>query len=128
MRSVLAVLAGYLTFAVSGGVLFAVTGVDPHAAPTPLFAIGAIVYGMVFAALGGCVAAMVSRDASDKHACFVAAIIAGFAIVSLAVSYPRGSVWSQLAAILLMAPSAVIGSVLRRRLGRAGVLEDRKSL
>ncbi len=119
MRSVLAVLAGYLIFAVSGGALFAVTGVDPHAAPAPLFAIGAIVYGMVFAAFGGCVAAMLSRDVSDRHACFVAAIIAGFAIVSFAVSYPHGSVWSQVAAILLMAPSAVIGSVLRRRLGRS---------
>ena len=65
MRSVLAVLAGYLTFAVTGGLLFAVTGVDPHASPTPLVAVGTIVYGMVFAALGGWLAAAVSRDASD---------------------------------------------------------------
>jgi hypothetical protein len=119
LRSVLAVLAGYLTFAVTGGLLFAVTGVDPHASPTALFAVGTIVYGMVFAALGGWAAAAVSRDASDRHACFVAAIIAGLAIVSLAVQYPHGSVWSQLAAILLMAPSAVIGSVLRRQIGRS---------
>jgi hypothetical protein len=114
-RSILAVVAGYLTFAAGVRLLLFVSAVDPHTLPSPAFVAGATVYGMAFAALGGLVATRVAGDPTDRHARLVAVLIAGLALVALATQYTRGSFWLELATLLLMAPSTRIGAALGRR-------------
>jgi peptidoglycan/LPS O-acetylase OafA/YrhL len=115
VRSVLAVLAGYLIFALSAFAFFQISGQPPHqAAPTP-FMLGSIVFGMVFALLGGYVAARVARRRPLAHGLAVGCVLALGAVVSLIGTYGKGAVWSQVAALALMAPCAVIGGWLRSR-------------
>ena len=81
--SVVAVVVGYLIFGASAAVLFNVTDHDPRATPSLLFAVGAIVYGIVFAGLGGCVAASLAPMQPRRRAVILATVIAIVALVSL---------------------------------------------
>jgi hypothetical protein len=114
-RSVLAVIVGYLTFALSAFAFFQISGQPPHqAAPIP-FMLGSIAFGMVFAFLGGYVAGWLARRRPLAHGAAVAAVVALGATVSLLSTLGRGAVWSQVAAFALMAPCAVLGGWLRLR-------------
>jgi hypothetical protein len=113
--SVIAVVAGYLIFGASAAVLFNVTDHDPRVTPSLLFAVGAIVYGIFFAGLGGYVAASLAPRQPWRHAQVLGLIIATIALGSLALEFRNGSVWSQSAALVLMAPAAVVGGWLRTR-------------
>ena len=104
LRSVIAVVLGYAVFAVSGGLLFRVAGRNPHAVQDLWFVILAVVYGMVFAGLGGALAARIAPSRPAVHAGLVTGLIAAGATVSLVKS--SGATWSQWSAILLMAPCA----------------------
>ncbi len=60
MRSLIAVIAGWVVFGVSAAMLFQLSGRDPHEPATIAFMIGSGIYGAVFAAAalaGGFVAA-----------------------------------------------------------------------
>jgi hypothetical protein len=112
LRSVLAVVLGYAVFAVSGGLLFKVAGRDPHAAQDLWFVVLAVIYGMVFAGLGGVVAARLARAGGPVLGGWVRGLFALGATVSLLKS--AGATWSQWSAILLMAPCAC-GAVHMRK-------------
>jgi hypothetical protein len=114
LRSVIAVVAGYLVFAFSAALLFGLSGVDPHAVPSLTFGIGSVVFGMVFAALGGWVAARLAPSNPAAHVRGVALVLATIALVSMVAGWGDGSPWSQLAALLLMAPSTLLGLRLPR--------------
>lgn len=120
VRSIVAVIAGYMLFAVPSGALFAFTGHDPHLEPTLLFAAGTIVYGMVFAFLGGWTAGVIAKKEPVRHAVWVAAIMLLLATFSVIVQYGHGSMWSQLSAIVLMAPCAAAAGVLRKNRMKEG--------
>ena len=115
VRSVLAVLIGYLLFAASAAVLFRVTGQEPHAPASLLFMLGSVLYGVVFAALGGYLAARFAPRRPELHAAAVAGLIALGAAASLVARPGAGSAWSHLAALLLMAPAAWLGGYWRAR-------------
>lgn len=53
MRSLIAIVVGYLVFGINSAILFAASGQDPHLFPTPGFLVCSIVYGAAVAALGG---------------------------------------------------------------------------
>jgi hypothetical protein len=114
LRSVLAVVAGYLVFGLSAALLFPLSGRDARAFPQTGFLVFSTVYGMAFALLGGYVAASLARRKEIAHAAVVAGIIAVLALISL-VAKSSGSLWSQIAAIVLMAPAALLGGWLRAR-------------
>jgi len=100
-----AIVSGYLVFVVSSVLLFAVSGIDPHAPPPSIaFALFAIAYGLVFAALGGLLAASLAPRKPFAHAALVASIIWAIAAVSLVAQRHAGSVWTELAAIFLFSP------------------------
>jgi RsiW-degrading membrane proteinase PrsW (M82 family) len=116
LRSIAAVVAGYVVFGASAAILFSLTGRDPHAPAPMAFLIWTTIYGMVFAAAGGCAAAAIAPRKPRVHAAIVGALIALGAVVSL-VAAPSDARWSQLAALFLMAPAAAAGGMLRRRHG-----------
>ena len=115
-RSLVAILAGYLTFATSAAAFFQLSGRDPHAAADPRFVVAATACGAAFALFGGYVAALLARVARVRHALAVGGLIAFGAVISLAAA--RGTGWSAWTALLLLAPSAGLGGWLRVRTTR----------
>ena len=90
-----------------------------HAVQPAGFVIASVAYGMLFAALGGYVSAVVGGGAPRVQAALVALLIAAGATVSLLAGPKAGSMWSRLTAIFLMAPSALLGGLARARSGPA---------
>jgi NhaP-type Na+/H+ and K+/H+ antiporter len=114
-RSIFSVIVGYLIFALSAFTLFQISGQPPHqAAPTP-FMVGSIVYGAVFALVGGYVAARLARRRPLAHGLAVAVVLALGAAISLLSTVGKGAIWSQVAALAIMAPCAALGGWLRSR-------------
>ena len=115
VRSIVAVVVGYLVFALSAFAFFQVSGQAPHQVAPVSVMLASAAFGAVFALLGGYVAAWLARRRPTTHGVAVAAVIAVGALVSLLSTLGKGAVWSQLAALVLMAPSAVLGGWLRAR-------------
>lgn len=113
LRSVAAVVAGYALFAVSAVLIFGVSGRDPHAAAPVAFMIGSTLYGVVFALLAGYLCARVARRAELAHGLALGALLGAASVVSIVARRPGATVWSQTAALTLMAPAAVLGAWLR---------------
>lgn len=114
LRMLLAVIAGYVVFAGSTVALFVVTGLDPHLPAHPAVAAGCTLYGVGFALLAGWVAATIDPPQVRAPAA-LASIVALGAIVSIATRPGTGAVWSQLAALVLMAPAVFAGGLIRMR-------------
>lgn len=113
IRSIVAVVVGYLVFAGLSYSLFRFTGHAPHEAASPLFKMASIASGAIFAFIGGWVAAWIGRRHPLRHGVGVAVILAVGAGVSLAATIGHGAIWSQVAALTLMVPSAVLGGWLK---------------
>jgi hypothetical protein len=113
-RSIGAVVAGYFVFAVSAVLLFQLSGQAPHAEAPIGFKIASIVWGAVFAMVGGWLAAHVSVRRPATHAAIVAVVIAAGAVASM-LADPGSARWSQTAALVVMAPCAWLGGVLAAR-------------
>jgi len=112
MRTVLAVVVGYVLFAVSAVVLFQLAHREPHAVQSLGFTLLAIAYGVAFAAIAGWVARRLSRRTDLLAPICVAGIIALGAVISLATTWREAAHWSQWAGIFLMAPAAIAGGAL----------------
>ena len=115
MKSILAVLVGYLVFGVSTILLFQVAGVDPRQEPGLGFRIWGTLYGVFFALSGGYVSARIAGKKEITHASAVACILVVIATVSLVTQPGHGSLWSQIAALGFMAPAAILGGFIRAR-------------
>lgn len=119
LRSLVAVVGGYLIFVLSAVALFQLSGRNPHATQPLWFVTASAVYGMAFAALGGFAAARMAPTRALLHACSVAAIMALGAVASLVASPSTDASWSQWTALALMAPSACLGGRVATRARRA---------
>lgn len=114
LRSIGAVVAGYFVFAASAVMLFQLSGRDPHADAPWTFKLATVIWGAVFALVGGWLAAHVSVRRPSTHAAAVAGVIAAGALLSIAMD-PAGAGWSQAAAVVVMAPCAWLGGILAAR-------------
>jgi hypothetical protein len=118
VRRAIGVVVGYLIFAVPAALLFQLSGKNPHGVVSAPFMMFTILYGMAFAALGGWVAEKIGRK-PWRPAVTLAVVIAVGASVSILTTPSTESRWSQLSALILMAPSALIGGWwATRRSGR----------
>jgi hypothetical protein len=115
LRSIVAVFVGYLVFAVPAFAVFQLLGQAPHApAPLGVMLISTIT-GIVFAVAGGYLAGWIGGRRPAAHGLAMAALLAAGAAVSLASTLGHGAVWSQVAALALMAPGAALGGWWRAR-------------
>ena len=110
MRNILGVIVGYLIFAVSAVLLFQISGQNPHGATFASFMIFVILYGAVFATVGGFVAKIIAGGKSLLTNYVLAAIMAGFAAFSMLAT--GGNHYTQIAAIFLFAPLSIWGGFL----------------
>jgi multisubunit Na+/H+ antiporter MnhE subunit len=114
LRSIGAVAAGYLIFGASAALLFQLSGQEPHQAAPTAFKIASIIWGVVFALVAGWLTARVAGRRPTLHAAIVAALIALGALISL-IARPSDAIWSQVSAIVFMAPCALVGGLLSSR-------------
>jgi len=112
-RGLLGIVAGYIIFAGSAVLLFLISRHGPHAPASSGFLVFSVVYGIVFAFLAGYVAAAIAGLGGMLYAMGVAIAIAAGALVSLIARPGKGAIWSQVAALLLMAPAALVGGYVR---------------
>jgi len=106
LRKIVGVVVGYAVFAVSALMLFSMAHQQPHETAPIGFMLLATLWGMAFAGLGGFLAAFIGGQRETSIA--IAVIIAAGALISL-ISDSGQSSWSQIVALLFMAPMAVIG-------------------
>ncbi|MEO8672188.1 MAG: hypothetical protein ABI411_12800 [Tahibacter sp.] len=116
--SVVSVLIGYAIFASSVLVFFHIVGQPPHQDAPLGVALASVLVGIIAAFLGGYAAGGLAGRRPLAHAVAVAAVLSAGAIASLISTLGHGSIWTQLAALLLMAPSAVCGGWLCARMNR----------
>ena len=114
VKSIAGVVVGYLMFAVSAVLLFQMTGRDPHAEQSMGFVVVTTLYGMAFAAAGGFVAGTIATRKPRQHAAAVALVLAIGASLSMLTQPGAGSRWSQLTALVFMAPAALAGGFVRK--------------
>lgn len=113
LRSIGAVVFGYFLFAVSAFAFFQLSGQPPHQAAPLRVMFGSIAVGVIAAFVGGYAAARLAGRRPLAHGVAVALVLALGATVSLLSTLGHGAIWSQLGALLLMAPSAVFGGGVR---------------
>jgi hypothetical protein len=119
LRSLGALAAGYLIFGVSAALLFQVSGQAPHDAAPLWFKSASIVWGAVFALVAGWLTARIAVRRPATHAVILAGLIALGAVISLVAS-PSGAIWSQVAALAVMAPCAWLGGLTASRTSGVG--------
>jgi hypothetical protein len=110
LRTIAGIVLGYLIFAVPAFLLFPLTHHDPHAPATLTFEVFAVVYGIVFALLGGYVGTAIGRKLWVSFT--IAGIVASGAIASIIA---KGISWSPVSALICMVPAAAAGGWLRLR-------------
>ena len=118
LRSIAAVIAGYLVFGIAAGILFAIVKQDPHSVASTAYMVGTTAYGAVFAALGGYLTASLAPRLPMAHVAVLAGIIAGGAVVSILTRASDEAMWSQVAAIVVIAPAVLIGGWMKARRAR----------
>ena len=118
LRSVGAVVGGYVLLGTASELLFYLSGRNPHAPASAAFITLTSVYGFFFAALAGYLTALIAGRLELFHAAVLACLLALIALLSLLADLRTGSMWSQLVALLLMAPAVLIGAMIRFNMTR----------
>ena len=113
VRGILAVIVGYVIFALSAVLLFQFSGQNIHSNVSAGFMLLTIVYGIVFAGISGFVTASLVQKKRLAYVKALAIFMGAIALVSLIAQWGKVAPWSHLAAIFLMAPSAFYSGLLR---------------
>ena len=114
IRNILAVIAGYLIFAISSVLLFTLTSHKPHAEASTAFKIITIIYGVFFFVIAGFVVQLIARQKTLALNYILALVIFIFATISLITA--TGTHWTQLFAMFIFAPVSVLGGYLKNRI------------
>ena len=97
----------------SAVLLFQMSGRAPHQAQPVAFEIASIVWGCVFALVAGWLTARIAARKPAVHAGILAGVIALGALASL-IGDVSGAKWSQISALVIMAPCAWMGGLVSR--------------
>ena len=115
MRVFSGAVLGFLLFVGLRFLLFHVTQINPHGPASISLKLGSIIFGILFALLAGYIASFIGGRPHYVAAWIVGALIAIGAIVWMVTTV---AAWTQVTALLLMAPAAVVGGrayAMRRR-------------
>lgn len=95
LRTVGAIVLGYVIFATSAVLLFHLAKVDPHSPSSAGFMAVAIGYGLGFALLAGFIAGRVGGRGDLLCGIALAAVVALGALISMVSRPGAGAVWTQ---------------------------------
>ena len=122
VRSILAVIAGYLLMAggigaLAGVMLIVLPGIypEPGKAPSLAFMILTFGYSAFGAVVGGYVTGVVAKRAEAKHALALGAVFVLLVIIYMMKFWGLQPVWYPVAPILIVAPAVWLGGWLRGR-------------
>ena len=122
VRSILAVIAGYLVMVAGVVVLHNSIGLllpgnysELGKAPSLAFMILTIVYRAFGEVVGGYVTGVIAKRAEVKHALALGAVAVALGIVSMIKFWGLQPVWYQVELILIVAPALWLGGWLRGR-------------
>lgn len=115
IRSISAVIAGYLVIAIAIVGLFAVWFGPVSGVPTKGFLIYSLVYGFFAAITGGYVTALVAGRAELKHAVGLAVLVAIAAVISAVMYAGREPLWYQFANLVVVTDGVLLGGFVRHR-------------
>src|SRR2546429_9990619 len=113
LRGILAIIVGYLILSGIAGALITFSRQDPYGNVSLKFLLLSVLYGVSFALLAGYVTALIGKVDDLRYVLLLAAVIAAGALFSLLARPGAGAIWSQVSALLLMAPAALVGGHLR---------------
>ena len=117
LRSILAVVVGYLIMYIPISILFLAWfgGYDPQNSPTPTmgFMLFSLVFGFVFAGAGGYVCALIAKRSEMNHAMALAGLVVVMAIISMIGAAGREPLWYQLAGLVIGIGGVLIGGLVR---------------
>jgi hypothetical protein len=112
MRAVAGFVVGYLISVVSSVAFFQLLHRDPHAAAPVWFIAVTALYGAAFAVLAGFVAVKIAGPGrGQKTGTAVGIAILIVALLSMVMDI-RGAHWTQIVAMVFMAPAAGVGGML----------------
>ena len=115
MRSLGAVLGGFLVFSLSAVLLFNISGRPPERWPGAAFATFAIAYGGVFAAVAGYTTARLAPRAPLAHAMAFAGLLLAASTFSYFIQQAGASTWSLVSTVFVSVPAAILGGYFAAR-------------
>lgn len=113
LRSIGAVVAGYLVIAIAIIVMFVIAFPDPTVIPGMGFMIFSLIYGFLFGILGGWVCGLIAQRAEVKHAAVIAAIGILISVLTMIFAPAKEPMWYQIANMVLLTIALLIGGWLR---------------
>ncbi|MFC2142336.1 hypothetical protein ACFLR7_05330 [Acidobacteriota bacterium] len=116
IRSVLAVISGYLSFYLAMLVLWLAFGHQPKdTIPSTAFLAASVFCEALFALGSGYLIALIARRRELLHAAFLSAVFVIFGILYLLLGLNHYPLWIPLAMIVLHAPAVLLGAYLRKQ-------------
>jgi di/tricarboxylate transporter len=113
LKKILAVIIGYMVFAISSVLLFTLTGHHPHQDAPFNFKLITIACGVCFSILAGAVVQLIAKQNTLGLNFILASMMFAFAGISMAVS--GGSHWTQLFAMFIFAPVSIVGGYIANK-------------
>jgi peptidoglycan/LPS O-acetylase OafA/YrhL len=116
IRSVLAVISGYLSFYLAMLVLWLAFGHQPRdTIPSTAFLTASVFCEALFALGSGYLIAFIARRRELLHAAFLSAVFVIFGILYILLGLNHYPLWIPLAMVFLHAPAVLLGAYLRKR-------------
>lgn len=119
IRSILAVISGYLAFYLAMLALWLVFGYGPEQkAPTAEFLLLSIFFEAIFALGSGYLIALIARRRELLHAGILSAVFVLSGVLYLLLRLNHYPIWVPLAVIFINAPCCLLGGHLRKKIVR----------
>ena len=113
LRSVVAVVSGYLAFLVLTYSLWMVFGQDLETPPTEGFLVLSLAFETPFAVAAGYLTAWIARRRGAAHAAVLAGAMALHGAAGLVASSQAYPVWVDLVTLFILAPCCYVGGRIR---------------
>jgi surface polysaccharide O-acyltransferase-like enzyme len=110
MRNVIAIISGYLVFALAAVLYFELSEIDPSEVPEVNQIILTILFSGIGSLLSGYITATISQ--SKKAVVILSIVIVIISVISM-LAQPEASKWTQIMTLFLLSPLAYIGGIIR---------------
>ena len=117
LRSILAIIVGYLTFAIPIRILFLIWFGMPDSDNMPTPSMGfmpfSIVFGFIFTIAAGYVTALIATRLEIKHVYFLAGVLILLAIVNMITAAGNEPFWYQIVNLITGVAGVLLGGSIR---------------